>query len=370
MFNKKVFNVLIVTVSVLFCLAMPSAKADGLSYKDRPSEIQKKVDEVFNKLASDEESKWSENGKNKYYICRIDDEKLIMDIILSAPVEQKEFYFVDVGAGGYQWVDNVHKLIEKNISNLPPDKKYHIIGLNGEGKGEVTIKDNITIYKLGHFKIENMLEAFEERGMHLNGKVDLMVSRWTLRHLVDPLGTFLQMFELIKKDGYMLLEGIPFLRVKEGGDLIYGNSISDLSLNAEHLLRDMGQTYLVCPPNDSMGRGLRDLMIRKTEFYPEIEMSYYGLMDRGEKTSNVSRYMSKFLSKNPTRLKVKAEYENWEYNYHGDKTLYDMLKTKMLFDEYEEKYPSEFIADFILPAAPSSLESKLQSYVPKNCCAE
>ncbi len=299
---------------------------------------------------------WLINGpEGKYYMCLVDDEKLIMDIIHSAPAEQKEFYFIDVGAGKFQWVDNIHDFL-KNNPNVPADKKYHIIGLNAEGKDQVNIENNFIIYKLGRFKTENIIEAFAARKMHLNGKIDLIVSQWTLRHLADPLGTFLQLFELTKPNGYMLLEGIPFNRLDKNGNYIYTNDITGHNLNAEHLLRDMKQSYLMCPTNEAGGRALRDIMIQKRELDPnyDIGLAYHSLLDKGKSPSNVCQYISQFVSKNPNKLQT--TYNN-TYNYqkyNGDKSLYDKLIAKDLF-YYHDDFMS-FVPDFIISHDPSYLK--------------
>ncbi|CAL7961212.1 hypothetical protein GAMM_10115 [Gammaproteobacteria bacterium] len=109
-------------------------------YKTRPEKIQEKINEQFNKFANVGELTWKHNGESRYYVCKIDEAKLILDIIQSSP-EQQEFYFVDVGAGRFQWVDSILRFL-KNNPNVPKNKKYHIIGLNVDGKDEINNDGN------------------------------------------------------------------------------------------------------------------------------------------------------------------------------------------------------------------------------------
>jgi len=339
-FNKFKSLIVVTIILTIFAIVNTASGQDIFNYKQRPPAVQKKIDEKFNDIAKFSKSYWTQNGRKKYLLCGIDDEKLILDIIKQNP-DQKEFYFLDVGAGRFQWVKNVFKFLTNN-SEVPKNKKYHIIGVNGEGKDKIKIIGNFTIYKLGGFKIENIIEAFEERNIKINGKIDLIVSSWTLRHLADPLGTFFQMHQLTKLNGYILLEGIPFLRLDTEGKHIYNRRfITDYNLNAEHLLLDLKQTYLMCPSTKGMDRNLRGIMIIKSEIDQNALRSLSYSESLGLGISDVNYNCGKpdttqYISKNSTKLKSKVT-STFEYHaYNGDRSLHNTLKEKELFYLYDD----------------------------------
>lgn len=344
MVKRKFFNILIIATTMLAFL-ITVAKADNFNYKQRPAAVQKKIDELFNKLAETPVSSWGgTNGLSKYGICGIDEEKLILDIITNNP-KQTDFYFLDVGAGQFQWVDNVVQFLNSK-PNITTNKKFHVIGVSGEGKNnpkgrdEVTKNGNCISYKLGGFKIENIIEAFEERGMYLDGKIDLTVSQWTLRHLVDSLGTFLQIHQLAKLNGYILLEGLYFDRLDAAGNHVYDSlDQKEGNLNPEHLLRDLKQVYLMCPNNRSVGRGSRDIMIKKSNIDANTKhnLSYLGLRDRGPAAKNACQFITQFLYTDAIRLQTQDEFYEL-YCFRGHNELYDMIKEKELFSDESKEY--------------------------------
>ena len=56
-------------------------------------------------------------------------------------------------------------------------------------------------FKFNQFKIENISDELAKRGFNLENKVDLVVSNWTLRHLVDPFGTLKQIYGFLTPTG-------------------------------------------------------------------------------------------------------------------------------------------------------------------------
>ena len=317
-----------------------------LNYTQRPESVQSKIDLLFNMQSKSSKSNWGVNGASSYEICGVDDERLILNRVESSP-EQKDFYFLDVGAGMYQWVDNTRKLLCNN-SELPSDKQYHIIGVNAEGVDEVETTENCKIYKFGDFKTENIIEAFHERGLYLTNKVDLTVSQWTLRHLVDPLGTFLQMYKLTKPSGVMFIEGLFFSRLGTIDEFIYKEGLGEKNLNAEHFLqKDLETTYLMCPSNSAMGRAGRDIMVKKNSSVKCVSNLYYHdiLDDRGEGTSNVCRYQTQFKSPFSAESRVPSCIDTYYCQfYNGDHGLYNFLEQNDLFIERINKH--SFIYNF------------------------
>jgi len=78
------------------------------------------------------------------------------------------------------------------------NKSFNIFSLNGEGSPEVTEIENVKLHYYGGFKSEELLSEFNAKGHKLENNVDFIVSRFSLRHMVDPIGTVLQSYDLFK----------------------------------------------------------------------------------------------------------------------------------------------------------------------------
>ncbi len=92
-------------------------------------------------------------------------------------------------------------------------KHFHIFSLTGGKECVNGVQENgcVTHYQFNQFKIENIDEELAKLGFNLKGKVDLIISDWTLRHLVDPFGTLKRMYSLLTpKQGMLLSNGFLF----------------------------------------------------------------------------------------------------------------------------------------------------------------
>lgn len=75
---------------------------NGLKWQDRPSSINDWIEFTFNGLVNLSTEHWNFNGKAYYNHVGVDEDKLVKYLITSNP-NQKKFYFLDMGAGSYQW---------------------------------------------------------------------------------------------------------------------------------------------------------------------------------------------------------------------------------------------------------------------------
>lgn len=175
------------------------------SYTDRPVVVQDHIDSSFDelsKLYTINEINWSHAGSSKYGICGISEHQLIKRVIQEVPEDQKDVYVIDIGAGAFQWVEALKKSIEED-RNFPLDKKVHIIGVRGEpylGK-RIIETDRTKLYRLGSFKIEEIFIEFQKMGFSFEKVFDVAISSWTLRHLVDGIGTFEQIVNRLLRPG-------------------------------------------------------------------------------------------------------------------------------------------------------------------------
>jgi len=144
-------------------------------------------------------------------MCSIDEYALMKNVIQQAPTTQKDFYALDIGSGKF---DGLGSYIEKQ-TDLPKEITVHIIGIRDEKylEDKIIETDRCKIYKLGTFKIEELFTHFKEQALDIENKVDLIISRWCFRHLVDPVGTFSQAYNLLRpKSGFLLTDGFLFLQ--------------------------------------------------------------------------------------------------------------------------------------------------------------
>lgn len=261
-------------------LAQPSetSKPTYLDPSQGPDDLDSSISYAFEKLVKNSSSQWGFfNGSNSYENCRVDEYALLRKIIQQAPEEQKDFYALDIGCGNFQWVKGVAEYIEK-LDAFPKDKKVHIIGIRGERNLDAkTIEtDRCKLYFLGAFKIEELFKSFKAEGLDLENKIDLAVSSWCLRHLVNPVRTFAQLYNLLRpKTGFALIDGFFFLDEK--------GTLGDLYENARltQLFLDTKAPFLTRYFNGM--RSLNHFMLQRPDARPcQLPMSYLDYRFAGE----------------------------------------------------------------------------------------
>jgi SAM-dependent methyltransferase len=203
-----------------------------LKAEERPAEINSRINEVFQSLRGHRESDWGlYNGDNEtYFPASFKDKEMIKRLIMEAPADQKDFYILDVGAGKFQWGETMVKYLNEQ-ADLRGDIQIHILGVRAEQFiGEKTVsKGRCILHRIGAFKVEEIGTQLAEH-VTPEAKIDFVVSSWCLRHLVDPVGTFAQIYNLLRpKTGIALFDGFLY-GVKKGDAEVYGN-LTRLFLN-------------------------------------------------------------------------------------------------------------------------------------------
>lgn len=171
------------------------AVSDGFTC---PAKVQAAVDKAFKANRDTGDDHWLYNGSQWYGLLAIDEEVLIKHLI---SLHKKDIYIIDVGCAQGKWGRNIAAIVSgyKNIRT-----KFHIFSITGGQECQeaaLQINDNIVLYQLNQCKIENIDEELLRRGFDLENKVDVIVSRWTMRHLVDPFGTLARMYTLLNPSG-------------------------------------------------------------------------------------------------------------------------------------------------------------------------
>lgn len=303
--------------------------ATYLSWKERTSEINRSISRAFQAIAKDASSGWGLfNGSDTYGIARIKEHKLMRKIIQGAPSGTKDFYALDIGAGDYQWGRWLANYLNTK-KDTPKDAKIHIIGIRGETNlnNEVTELGQCILYEFGQFQIETLVDEFERRGLQLANKVDVVVSRWCFRHLVDPVGTFTQAYDLVRpKTGHLLFDGFYFLHEKEG---MRDESI-DFNEKMIRLCLETRAPFLTRYFNGT--RSLDHYVVSKPDDRPcRLYKQYVGTENPGWGWQIESATVTRFKELEGSDVEVALLL--WEGEYRGDKGLYERLRQNGLLDD-------------------------------------
>lgn len=244
-----------------------------LDWQDRSTLLKERIELAWKNITQHTSSvNWSQNGRSTYSIMDYSEIRLLKKIIVDHYPERKEFYFLDIGSGEFQLVTRLFSLLNED-STIPQDIKIHLIGIRGEKSSNGTelekIESGICIqYNFCFFQIENLIEEFTKHHLDLRQKIDVIVTRWTLRHLVDPLGTYLQAYELLRENGFLLFDGFFFLvdnptAPTYNADREDNEQFLDIMVSQMHQLASQGgNSFLIYPTNkDSV---LHEFLVKKS----------------------------------------------------------------------------------------------------------
>jgi hypothetical protein len=310
-----------------------------LNWVDRPLPIQNKITEAFEKIR-DLQRPWNlYKGISPHYdICSIDEHVLIKRIIAEAPASQKAFYVLDIGAGKFGWGNALVEFINKDPS-IHSDITVHVIGVRaepteGEKEKERERVGKCEVYRLGSFKVEEMETEFQKRGLALNGKVCLMVTHWCLRHLVDPVGTFVQAYDLLEPEtGLFLGDGFYFLSEYETTKEFGAEHRPDQAVAA--LLKETGAPFLIAREPCQLSELLKFVLKRPNAQPCALAMEYRNLQPLEWGWGVASKAMVRFYKPNQEALRAKIVCKYLEEEgvpLYGDKALCTFLaRTPGLF---------------------------------------
>src|SRR6185437_2308593 len=228
-----------------------------LDWKHRPKKVVESIDAKHKEILTREPSKaWHFTGTKNYHLARIDEYTIIKTLTTNSQ-NQKTFNIMDVGAGNFTLGNHLEKMLN-NDTSIPSDVTFNIFGLSGDNhKSKIESIGKCTTYQFGGFKIEEVTNELNKKGIYLENSFDFIISRMTFLHLIDPLGTFQQIYDLLKpKTGFLITDGFSFINKDSKGNLIYDHTLSstyDLSsyFNAKNvdgnmllLLDDLDANFL------------------------------------------------------------------------------------------------------------------------------
>lgn len=178
------------------------------------------------------------------------------------------------------------------------------------------------------------MSEFNSRNLNLDKKIDLIVSAYTFRHLIDSLGIFLQAYSLLDPEtGIMLADGFRFAH--SGLHELLINDLEWHKANIYWLLTQLSSSFLIWMPNKGKNF-LPEFIIRKSNGeVAELPLSYENIKIANHSfshgsTSIISMFNSHTSILIPT-LSFKRNY------YLGNEELYDSLTTKNLFNTLKYK---------------------------------
>ncbi len=302
----------------------------SLSYKDRPESLKIRIDLAFNKIAQNTSSQWGfYNGGAHYDICEVDGHKLIDKLIEQAPESKKVFRLLEIGAGNFQWSASLANYVG-NKSSFPKDVTVEIYSVRGEKYLEDSVikTDRCVQRYFGAFKVENLIDEFKKNGFELENSFDLIVTRWCMRHLADPVGTFQQAIQLLSLNGLFMGDGW-FILDKESNMLAkyadHNRPITQLFLDTK--LPFVTRFY-------DGGRSLNHFVLQRSNDAPcALPMRYVGESFVGDGwqvgSSNVTQFEREPQKEDSEGFET-PESQSSNYVY-GDKKLHEWLRQNALF---------------------------------------
>ncbi len=296
-----------------------------LNWRDRPEETKACISGTFKRLECQKSSHWGiHNGSHCYGMCGVNEHELMKALIKQGYPEQKRFYALDIGAGNFQWLEGLAKFLQ--AQGLPSDIEVHIIGVRGESYAGVSIEyfsPQIRLYRLGSFKVEEIGEclpmALRNFGLFVekDGGLDLCITRWCARHLVEPVGTEVQKMSLVREGGVSISDGYYF--ELEDHPAKKGDNAPMINL-----LFETKAPFLMSYHDENFS--LNQFILRKVENI-QLPLSYVTTKRRQTGFDIGSECITVFkrtVPANPLPLNIPSKQNS--YKLHGDRDLFRFLK--------------------------------------------
>jgi len=340
------------TVSTPLCSNEESA---GLA--NRPPEIQAAVDKAFKRIMRTGQQEWLYNGDfSGYGLLNLDDDQMLRNLAFENP-EKKDIYIIDVGCSTGGWGKYALEILFKDEACEKSGKHYHIFSITGGKECAETVlhRDHVTLYQFNQFKIENIDEELSKRGFNLKNNVDLIVSQWTLRHLVDPFGTLKRMYGLLTPaQGKLLSNGFWFM-FNDSDRLVafpqyYPNILSHTNtilFNHNDNGRDIDHFLLV--RNDEKDLRIPLIYTNKTQYVKgdsdQIASHRVSIYEKGS-CFNSSINVEDIDEKGVINLGLRHLYCDKNNQYQQCKSLYFYLIHKKLFRHNYQESNNELYHSF------------------------
>jgi|GEM_PF-5513254 len=206
----KLTHLLFLLVTAMFVNDANGVKLGEGPGQTRPEQVQDQVNGAFGTLAKSASPYWTKNGdRGLYGLGWFPEDVYIKDLVLTTE-GPKTFSLLDYGAGNFAWNRAVRAVLEQEDVALHMAKyniHVNIVGLRGEPYHQVERPSAfLADYRFGCVKIENLGEELQRLGLG-DLRFDFIAANWTLRHLVDPLGSFKECMDTLKEGGLFAFQG-------------------------------------------------------------------------------------------------------------------------------------------------------------------
>lgn len=281
-----------------------------LDVSHRPPKVLSAIGERYETLSQKEESNWAVfNGQKTYGIIGINDKEFVEDLLLKHAENKQDnaFNILDVGAGNFDWGDNIACLVKRMEMRFP----VNIISIRGEAyRGDERSQDqNCTIYKFGNVNAEyDIVAQLKARRKDLQiEQFGLIVSSWCLCHLVDPVGTLQLLVNKLAPAGIMLATRFQFLYQSDQG--------YEAAENLPSLLYDTGLPFVL----GYAAKSQDGFALQKETSVMKLPMNYVSIQENGKGYSTIFKRVAKL---GPF---VKKEARRWP-TFQGRGLLFKNLK--------------------------------------------
>ncbi len=324
-----------------------------LRLEDRLNNIQQGVDRTHEDLSQRSSSSWGlYNGDSPisfYYLCNINDPRLIYSLLRHRG-DRKELHLADIGGGKHGWIRAACRAINAQ-TDLPDDLKIHLYSLRGEGGPGVWGEEDgrCKLYEYNGCKIENLSAALKAK--NINVEFDLIVSRWSLRHLVDPLMTFKSAYDQLNTGGFLAGDGFYMDILDHPASRAVDTSNARSNIEQVLLLQETGSEFLIHPYQARYS--LNQFIVRKTQAGPcQLPLRYAGSCSLGDMRQVHSQQMTYFERLQPRKALSQGDFENLHPKLErgkgviGSQSLYTFLRTENIFFEDSWDKPPAYWGDF------------------------
>lgn len=316
----------------------------SVSYLDpakRPEFVVQRIENAFQTAEQLPISMGERTTTVTYGIAGIKECELICSLIANQPL-QSTFNVIDFGLGHGRWGEHLAQSIHQNVDKIGLGRALSvaIYCVREEPFGYAVGRLGICrIHKIGSFKIEEIAEEFKRRGLDLDSQVDCVLSNRSLEHLVDPLGTFTQILNLMRPhSGIALVNGFD-VQIEE-------ESKSDPHVRMLQILSQTNATFLRA--RDRAKPEVDQFILRRRDETPcQLPMEYMEF-SKGSGSKCTTRLFreSPFLQVHiPMSKSADENYIRFlnESCVHGDGELYLWLRQNGLFDNKRRGWlPIEF----------------------------
>jgi hypothetical protein len=215
-FLTRALMVVTIHTSFLAYAAQPLAdqEAQYLTTDARPKWMEEKVQASFEAVSQDTSNNWMYNGDELYQIAGVNEHRLILNMISENP-NQKDFYVLDFGCGVFTWGKALQSYLNEKVDETLRDSiTVHVVGITGGiDTGVNGSQDKVgccKLYGIPTFPIENIKKWQQGAQWPFidtkEVKFDLIVSRSTFQHLVDPIGTLIDTYNWVRLGGYLIAD--------------------------------------------------------------------------------------------------------------------------------------------------------------------